>query len=123
MRRWQTKYWLPEGRCGLECRVERGRRELFEGTGNILYLDVKDGYRKREGRLRGGCAYVVKFTQAASLKVCTFTQFTLCIYYIAKKINSNIHCYKKIEAIFLKPFTFKWLRPDVSMFNTCVCLK
>lgn len=102
--------------------MERGRREFLEGTGNILYLDVNDGYRKERRKVRGRVCLCSKIHQAASLRFAHLHSLH-CIYYIAKKINSNIHCYKKIEAIFLKPFTFKWLRPDVSMFNTCVCLK
>lgn len=43
--------------------MERGKRELLEGTGNILYLDVNDGYRKERRKVKGNFTYVVKFTK------------------------------------------------------------
>lgn len=83
---------------------------------------MNDGYRKVRRKVGRRVYLCSKNYQAAHLRLEHL--HSLCyIYYISKKINSNIDCYKNTEAIFLKLFTFKWLRPDVSMFNTCACLK
>lgn len=49
--------------CVWECRMGRGSREHWEGTRNILYLHLGDGYRKERRKVGGMCTYMVKITK------------------------------------------------------------
>lgn len=51
----------------------RGRKEDWEGTRNILYLHLGDGYRKERRKVGGNVYLYGKNYQAAHLRLVHFT--------------------------------------------------
>lgn len=98
--------------------VQTGKKK--EVNGNVLYLDLGDSYRKRKRKVAGVggmCTHTVKIT-CCILKIGAF--YIVYSLFIPEKINSNMHCHTDIEAILFKPFTFKWIKPDVFQCSTHV---